>query len=38
MTTPQRTMGWDFVFKEKWKGQAELWALKAAMKQSKNVL
>ena len=27
-------MGWDFVFKEKRKGQAELRALKATVKQS----
>ena len=32
-TTPQRTMRRDFVFKEKRKGQAELRALKAVVKQ-----
>ena len=32
-TTPQRTMRWDFVFKEKRKGQGELRALKAAVRQ-----
>ena len=32
-TTPQRTMRRDFVFKEKRKGQAELRAIKAVVKQ-----